>query len=330
MTTLVGNPDIVEAIFETYIEEESSTPRKKRKRFLTASDGLASACSRFAWYENNEPRRGTTSSFLKRRFKYGNIHEDFIVSELSEAKGWRIKGGQMNLEMWGVKGKVDLLVKPPGRGWRLLEVKTMNPEDFKLFVKEGIAAFPRYEEQAMFYLGALQKVPFAEEDKVLKGILLAENTFPLGELHACYFDLDPDLLERMEANVESLRDIIEQREPPPRPFIKESKQCGWCNRRNECWNILKENKAVSHTDLKSAPQINKLVQEFLRHRDARNVAEDALEVLEMNLRNLMEQEKVSKLLVEFAPDVAFTVSLTAIDIAPHEVKGSNYVKLEVR
>src|SRR3972149_1262343 len=96
---------IVDAIYSLY--ERTTTPRR---RTPTASDGLASLCERYAWYEANSPRSRVISSLLARRMKYGSVHEDCIREELRilqdsgssriERGHWQIKGAGYRLTLW--------------------------------------------------------------------------------------------------------------------------------------------------------------------------------------------------------------------------------------
>ncbi len=99
----------------------------------------------------------------------------------------------MEVTMWGVKGKLDGIFLE-GEEWKLLEIKTMNPKDFKRFKREGLTTLPRYYEQVMFYLAACGEIPFKEP--IDKAVLLAENTFPLGELHAEELTIDYECVDQ--------------------------------------------------------------------------------------------------------------------------------------
>lgn len=323
--------NLAEAIYSLY-EQDSSTVA--RRHLPTASSGLASICSRYAWYEANSPRASTINTLLRRRMEYGNIHEDHIrdeIRKLQERGGWELKGAGMRLSLWGVAGRVDLLVKENLR-WKLLEVKTMNPEDFHLFQAEGLVAFPRYYEQFMFYLAACEKLPFKEEDEISAGVLLAENTWPLGELHAQELDLDHTCVEQMRENMEHLRELIPLPDPPPRSFPYDSKRCKYCWRKAECWNVRQEERSISALSLgeEEAREVVRLVTEYLRFRDASQEADEKQSDVKKRLREIMDIHQVTEIHVPVAQDLSFHVTLKQVSVEEHVVRSYSFPRLEVR
>jgi CRISPR/Cas system-associated exonuclease Cas4 (RecB family) len=331
---------IVEAIMGLYEQTEQTY---SRRRLPSASDGLASVCPRLAWYEYNTNVPTVFSPYLKRRFKYGNLHEDHIVDELSTVhtldafKDWRIKGSQLNISMWGRKGKIDLLVKEDNE-WKMLEIKTMSPESFKLFKAEGLEGFPRYKEQATYYLAGLGQIPFVESERITKGILLAENTFPLGELHALEFTLDKELVAKMEQHTKELDDIVLLPSPPPRPFAKDSRVCTYCKRREQCWGLsIKIPRSIEYIHLKDPQTFATLMTNFLRAKNRRSEVKDIYDEAseqydesKVRLREILEAEEVTQVIFNPSDDIEISVSMTKVEVAEHLVRASEYVRVDVR
>jgi len=319
---------LAEAIMSLYEKEETRAPRRRE---LSASDGLASACERLAWYEYNSPQPRGISNYLRRRFKYGNLHEDFIVDECGRLPSdqWKIKGSQLNINLWGKKGKVDLLVREGGH-WKLLEIKTMNPIDFERFKTIGMEAFPRYYEQSQFYLAGLQKIPFKESEQIRSGILLGENTFPLGELYAVEFPLDEDLIEEMEEKTNHLDEVIFQVEPPLRPFTKESTKCQHCFRKEQCWDSLQEPLASrDHLTVVEPEVFIRIYNEYLHADIEAKDWKGKLEESKLQLRNIMEQEGLTSLAVNFS-GMQITIDLKDVEVAPYSVEANHYVRMDIK
>ncbi len=364
---------IADAIYTLYGGklEDDDTPvevRKGRKRHLSASDGLASACPRFAWYEANSPVPRIVNPFLRRRFMYGSLHEDKMVQELSELSslGWQIKGSQMNVTMWGVRGYIDLIVGEPtpileevmvsdiiaGRNsegqypqvpsghyrkaglkkvWKLLEIKTMNPEDFKNFKEVGLDAFPRYKEQAMFYLKALTLIPWARpEESILKGILLGENTFPLGELFAVEFDLDNELIAEMEEHYDTIDTLIKYPKPPERPFAQDSKKCKFCFRKLECWGAVPRAGHATLDQLEDPKEFTRLLTKFMQTKERETKEHEAGEEWKRQFRNFLEKEGVNSINAEVVPGLRFTAEVKDIHKNAYTVKEHDEVRFEVK
>ncbi len=322
--------DIVNAIYSLY---EQDHPKVLRARTPTASSGLASICLRYAWYEAHPTEPRVVSTLLRRRMWYGVVHEDNIRDELrflqDKKTGWEIKGAGMRLELWGIRGKIDLLVKER-EVWKLLEVKTMNPEDFKKFQTEGFAAFPRYYEQAMFYLAACEGLPWREQDVVNKGILLAENTFPLGELAAEEFELDHDCVYQMKENLDQLREIIPLPTPPPRSFTYESSNCTHCWRKHECWEVRQEIHSISATQLADPKEMGHLVTEYLRYNDQKEETEETLDKVKGRIRQILDENKATDISVPISHDLHFTITLSQVSVAKHTVESFSFPRLSIR
>ncbi len=322
---------LVEDIFSLYEKEES----KPRSRMPSASNGLASLCERYAWYDMNSPKPRKINPYTGRRFMYGKVHEEIIVDEISrlEEKGWRLKGSQLKVSMWGIKGVIDLLIRSPqeqGAKWYLLEIKTMNPEGFKEFKSEGLDSVPRYREQAMFYLGALQEIPFREKDKISGGILLVENTFPLGELHSVDFELDQDLLQRMSTKIEEIRELVVLSQPPPRPFTRESKDCTYCFRKKECWGSMPSHNRKTHYELTDPQEFARLLTAHLKSVENKKKVEETHEESQKDMRNFLEKENVTDIWADFGNGVTFSVSLSETEVKEYNVKAHSYIRLDIR
>ncbi len=315
---------IVEAIYSVY-EKESGRVRSRRP---TASDGLGSVCSRLSWYEVHSPVPKVINPKLRRRMHYGVLHEENIINELRGLENWEIKGAGYRIRLWDIPGRVDLLVRENGK-WKLLEVKTMNPEDFKRFQKEGLQSFIKYYEQFMFYMAALERMPFKDEDKIERGILLAENTFPLGELHSEELSIDRDCIDYMKEHTEELEAVLDLMKPPPRPFNYNSKECKWCRRKDECWRVVTPKDHKVFSEIKNQQAFKELVLNHIRNKEATDQAEGKLEDIRRELRTLLEEEGTTEVWVPVAQDFSVQVRVSQVSVSEYSVKSHTYPKLEV-
>jgi hypothetical protein len=317
--------EIVQEIYDLYQQETRTGKRRGRKP--TASDGLASLCSRYAWYEANSPRRGEIPALLRRRMDHGTQREEVIISEVRSLPNWKIKGVGLRIVQWGIAGKVDSLVCEKGF-WKLLEIKTMNPADFSKFKEEGLVAFPRYYEQFMFYLAALEKMPFTEP--ITSGILLAENTFPLGELYAEELTLDLGCIDEMETKQEELGGVLHNRLPPPRPFPADSPRCTHCWRKPECWEIRQEPTGVSLNDLRESTKCYEALLVYLRNQTELTKVGDAVSEAKRTIRNILDEEGVTEVRADLGHGLFFKISLKEVSVKEYMVKGHTYPRLDIR
>ena len=311
--------------------DPTKSTRRPRRKVPTPSAGLATVCERYAWYNANKPLTSEDNAWLQRRFAYGNLHEDFIIKEIRERLDWKVKGQQMNVKLWGINGKIDALVLDPEEDeWKLLEVKTMNPRDFELFKSEGMEAFPRYYEQATFYLAGCAMIPFA--DPIEKGLLLAENTYPLGQLHVVEFDFNLDLFDAMREHMEEVAKAIIGPIPPPRPYDEGSKQCKWCPRREECWQTMKKGqKWINIRQMESADAnvFKDAVAEYVDANATQSIAKAQINTAKTTLRNLMEKYKAQMVKVNMEGNFHFDVRLQEIESSGYTVGPNKYVRMTV-
>ena len=318
-------------IINSYSRPISLTPRRPRRKVPSPSAGLATVCERFAWYNANKPLTSTDNPWLQRRFAYGHLHEDFIMKEIKERLKWQVKGQQMRVKLWGIPGQIDgLILDPSDNEWKLLEVKTMNPRDYALFQKEGIKAFPRYHEQATFYLAGCNAIPFA--DPIEKGLLLAENTYPLGQLHVEEFGLDLDLFDEMQEHMEDVAKAIIGPTPPPRPYAEDSKQCAWCPRKEECWQMMKkEKKYINAAEMEEADFhiFADAIADYIEGQADTSIAKTKIASARTTLRNLMEKYKAKMVKAKIGENFHFDVRLQEIESSGYTVGPKKYVKLTV-
>jgi hypothetical protein len=92
-------------------------------------------------------------------FREGHRHEDHVIEDLTE-QGWRFSGQQDEVEVKVtpsvlIRGHLDAIGIPPNEDDRVVaEVKALGDSTFKLFVRKGIMAFPRYAVQLSIYMHA--------------------------------------------------------------------------------------------------------------------------------------------------------------------------------
>ncbi len=96
---------------------------------------------------HTEARSEYAETILMNAAKEGNLHEDSIIDTLKEEHGWRVWGGQDEVEFQIIprviiRGHIDGICLPKGaRKERLLEVKTMSRDRFKKWM--GLGETPR-------------------------------------------------------------------------------------------------------------------------------------------------------------------------------------------
>jgi hypothetical protein len=186
-------------------------------------------------------------------------------------------------------------------------------------------------KQSQFYLAGLDKIPFKESDKVKSCILLAENTFPLGELHAVEFPPDLDLIEEMEEKTKYLEDIISLPEPPERPYAQHSKKCNHCFRYKQCWNIIWSD--FSYRDVLSevsAEEFVSVLNKYLRADTEVKKLSEEVDEFKRQLRNIMDKEKARNLSVDFGNGLKVQVDLTEVSGSEYWVKKDPYVTMNVK
>lgn len=134
---------------------------------------LGESCIRAMWLGFRWSRKGSITVRVKRIFAAGNAYEDMVVNDLREVLGCTIEGEQEMLLGWGghivgfIDGKILGLPEAP-KTWHLLEVKSMNANNYRKFVKNGVKkSHPKYYSQAQSYCGklGLTRIAFAVINK---------------------------------------------------------------------------------------------------------------------------------------------------------------------
>ena len=145
---------------------------------VNASDGKPSKrlgmatigedCTRKMWFRFRWARQGSITTRIERLFGIGHSYEDQVVESLVKA-GIEVTDQQDMLLGWGghIVGFIDGVatgVYEAPKTPHLLEVKSMNDRNFKVFKKKGIQkSHPKYYSQAQAYCGKkkLTRILFA-------------------------------------------------------------------------------------------------------------------------------------------------------------------------
>jgi hypothetical protein len=157
------------SIVDKYLEAR----REKRRVYLGMSEA-GHKCSRYLWIKYHTNYQQNHTARIKRIFELGNLIEKRIIKEL-KSSGFIIKSKQGKFDDFNGKfkghcdGVIYGLVESSME--HILEIKSCNDKNFKLFLKHGIRNHPVYGEkyyaQVQLYMGysGLKRAMFIVENK---------------------------------------------------------------------------------------------------------------------------------------------------------------------
>lgn len=235
------NPPVTEAAVEelgrsltTTLKRHLSTPAAPRG--LTMSS-VGSKCKRQLWYKVNTPEEGEPiPAKAKLNYLAGAIWEDVILTLAKEA-GHSVRGEQDEVELAGVKGHRDAVIDGV-----VVDVKSANSRSIEKFKKHALDYDDPfgYRRQLDLYREAGQEDPLV----TVKGqaAFLAVDK----ELGGLYLDVYPRENVDHIKEIEKVKSILAQDEPPPRAFKAQEdgaygnevipKECRYCEFKNKCWS----------------------------------------------------------------------------------------------
>ena len=165
---MVKLPKIEESEHSTnyFLNQIPAPPGRPSKRLGMATIG--EDCTRKMWFRFRWAKQGSITRRIQRLFDIGHSYEEQVVASLVET-GIVITGQQDMLLGWGghIVGFIDGIavgVHEAPKTPHLLEVKSMNDRNFKVFKKKGIQkSHPKYYSQAQAYCGKkkLTRILFA-------------------------------------------------------------------------------------------------------------------------------------------------------------------------
>lgn len=154
----------------------------------------------------------------------GSALHGVVQTQLQQAKLLRPENVEVEfiIEEHHVRGRTDMIVDLPGLGETVVELKTQNSR-----------AFAFQEEMKDFWQVQLSLALYGLGHEF--GILLVlESGFPY-RMKEYHYERDDDLLARVFAKFDYVRECIENNTPPPHCCTKGSKVMDACPARYSCW-----------------------------------------------------------------------------------------------
>jgi len=214
---------------------------QQRKRVLRASN-LGTPCERALWYHVNSESDGeplSPSTFNK--FIYGDITESYVLG-LCKAAGHDVAGLQDTVDVCGIRGSRDCVIDG-----MLFDIKSAASQSFTKFDKGTLRDNDLfgYISQLSTYLYGSQSDPLVTyKDKA--GFLAFDKQH--GHIAVDIYDLSEEL-EKKEQEVLRKQHIVNEMEPPERPFepvpdgksgnMKLPTNCSYCQWKHQCWDNLR-------------------------------------------------------------------------------------------
>lgn len=199
--------DVYEACARRCEEEEA-------RAYLGMSQ-IGKDCQRALWLGFNMYPKHRIDGQRARVLQFGRDREDFIIADL-ELRGCRITDRQLEFADFSdkFKGHCDGIIHSVTKKPHILEIKTANDKNFRLFEKNGIKCRPEYYAQAQCYMGysGLDRALFVIENKNSQALYI----------EAIHFDKDD-----FEGFRGRAYDIITGDSKPP--AAADSQNCIWCD-----------------------------------------------------------------------------------------------------
>lgn len=216
----------------------------ERKGGLRASN-LGTKCNRKLWYTvNSTIKPQPLSASTLNKFIFGDLTESYILA-LAKAAGHRVEGLQGTVDVCGIRGSRDCIIDG-----MLFDVKSASSFGFKKFKEHGLR-----EDDPFAYISQLSTYLYgSRDDPLLKykteaGFLAFDKQH--GHVVVDVYDLSEELAGK-EAEVQSKKDAVAQKEPPERIADAEVPQyktnngnmklntnCSYCDFKNVCWPELR-------------------------------------------------------------------------------------------
>lgn len=218
------------------LDQRLSEPEERRATLRMSN--LGTPCPRSLWYKVNEPDGGEALRPATRfKFLYGDLLEQVVIS-LAIASGHEVVGCQDTLSVGGIEGHRDCVIDG-----LTVDVKSASSRAFAKFKDHGLE-----DDDPFGYLSQLSSYVYAAKDDPLvtnktHGAFLAVNK-ENGGLVLDVYDLS-SFIERKEEEVEQIKSMVGQVEPPARGFVplpdgksgnmKLATNCSYCENKFKCW-----------------------------------------------------------------------------------------------
>lgn len=234
------NPDNVKEFGNRLAQHITNRISEERGPPQLRLSNIGTECQRKLWYTVQQPDKAEPlSPNIRFKFLYGDILEELLLF-LAKESGHDVQGCQDQVDISGVKGHRDAVIDG-----RVVDVKSASTFSFKKFASNGLRDDDPfgYIDQLGGYLHAGQSDELVTE-KDVASFLVVDKT--LGNI--C-LDTYPKPETDYEAKVESLKEMLQQPEPPERTFddVPEGKsgnrklctQCSYCSFKTHCWPELR-------------------------------------------------------------------------------------------
>lgn len=195
-------------------------------RHYIGYSGLAHSCNRYLWYTFRFAYTRKLSKKQVRLFARGDAEEPIIIADLKSA-GMVVSDTQVEIsdDTGHILGHIDgSVINVPG--WKdikmLLEAKTMNDANFKLYKKKGLKiGFPVYYGQINSYMG---KMGFKKTLYVITNKNTDERKYDI-------YEFDESKFNDLESKGFG---ILISEEPPEKIGESTWFECKFCDARQIC------------------------------------------------------------------------------------------------
>lgn len=219
---------------------ETQEEDQRHERGTLRLSSLGTPCKRKLWYQVNAPGEGEAiPPYALLKFNYGDIIEALVLS-LAKAAGHKVEGEQDELFVHGIRGHRDAVIDGV-----TVDVKSTSTYGYKKFESGGLR-----DDDPFGYISQLSSYVYAGRDHEVEshptlGAFLAVDK-QNGHLCLDMYDFGPEL-DRKEQEVEELKVMVSQPEPPERGFNDEPEgksgnrklcvQCSYCDYKKKCWDF---------------------------------------------------------------------------------------------
>ena len=228
---------LIKELMASYREEwqrAQGKSYKKARRYFYISD--VSQCNRKIYYFflHPEKKRSIADKTLV-LFHYGNMHHEEVQFRL---KNRRIidssRDSEYGLDDWEIdaSGRLDSFVKDNG-GLSIMEIKAKNPYGYQCELPDEAEV-----DQLLWYVFA------AKESKPLKkrniqnyGYILYVEGWPMSDFPfgGWKIEYNPERIEAIRDRFRKLKQAIDAKKIPKRPYERDSIKCQFCVMKEFCW-----------------------------------------------------------------------------------------------
>lgn len=219
------------------LQRQIFTEREERSTLRLSQIGK---CLRQQYYSIMGYEAEPLNPRAKMTFLFGDIIEAVIVA-LAKASGVELVDQQREVNIDGVKGHIDGIVKDDGNLY-LFECKSMSDASFKQLLNKGLTDDFGYLTQCNVYMHALG---------LNKAFLVAVNK-NTGHIAEVEIEKDENIIKDVENNIKILRYCLKHNKLPERKYtpvdeIRYRKKtgrkilpfnCAYCGYKLHCWDNL--------------------------------------------------------------------------------------------